>query len=724
MKKWLLLLFFGFITLPFSFAQLDKADEEWDKTELIFLSSLESIQPYYKLIDLLSKEENNLNQKRLNSLQEKIKETTPIPIKIRAYWIEGYFYEMIGKRGFSLERNLRAYKLAKENNLLSERAFSAKFLASNYIKLGLQEQAIIYALDASQIFTKIDDKFNKVTLLYTIGDIYYTTENYTEAIKNYNYGYNYATKNNFLWEQRYTANNLGVAYRQLDKLDSSLYYYKIAKQIATQMQDTIALALAAGNIGEIFYRKKNYDEAIFLLKEDVRLSSQFKNWGSAANALVLLGTIYREKNDITQSSFYLDSAYTIASKNKLSKTIASIYEEHAKSFIQKDSFETALYLERDAKTIRDSLANREISINLAAIQSAFENGQALAQVNILEQENKNKQIIIWTTTIGLFSALFFLTLLIYQNQQKKLLNQKLVEKNKETANQNIQLTNQKEKIATLNSNLNQKVEQRTQELERSIENLAEVRHELDSFMYRASHDLRAPVVRLEGLSNLLKMSAKGLQNDSNLQLIYEVYSYIELFDATLKQMDTLLRRLMQLHDLIEEQLYFTEINDLQLFIEEAKTAAYDYADNGISITTKMESYSPLITDKKWLRLIIINLLRNSLIYHSVSDKPLIELFIKVEKEQILIEVSDNGEGISADLLGSIFNMFVRSSERSIGSGLGLYLVKKAVSKLEGSVFCNSTPFIKTTFSIYIPNQNTASFDALKRNDINEMFVFA
>ena len=710
--------------LPFSFAQINKADEEWNKTELAFLSSTENMESYEKLVYLLSNAENDLNQQRINSLQLKAKDTSNAIIKTRIYWLEAYVLEKIGKRGIALERNLRAYKLAKDNNLLKERAFSAKFLAGNYIRLGLEEQAIIYALDASQIFTKIDDKFNKVILLYTIGDIYYSVENYEEAIKNYNYGYNYAVKHDFLWEQRYTANNLGVAYRELEKLDSSLYYYRIAKQIATQMQDTIALALAAGNIGEILYKKKNYGQAIYLLEEDVQLSSQYKNWGSAANALVLLGRIYREREDIAQSSFYLDSAYKIAYKNRLDKTVASVYEEQAKLFVKKDSFERALFLEREAKLIRDSITHREIAINLAAIQSAFENGQALAQVKVLEKENENKQIIIWGTTIGLFAAIFFLTLLLYQNQQKKQLNKKLVEKNTETANQNIQLINQKEKIAALNLNLNSKVEERTQELERSIENLAEVRNELDTFMYRASHDLRAPLVRLEGLSNLLKMTARGLENDSNMQSMYEVYTYIELFDATLKQMDTMLRRLMQLHDLIEENLFFTEIDDLQLFVEEAKTAAYDYARNGISITAQLESHAPLITDKRWLRLIIINLLRNSLIYHNLNDKPAIELFIKVEKEQILIEVTDNGEGIPVDLLGSIFNMFVRSSERSIGSGLGLYLVKKAVNKLEGSIFCNSTPFTKTTFSVYIPNQKATNSNMVKGNDENEVFVFA
>ncbi len=720
MKKWLSLLFFAFIPFYFSFAQTNKVDKKWKEAELIFLSSSDDMKPYEQLIDLLSQGEVALNTVRINSLNAKIKKTTTAFIKIRIYWLESYFYENIGKRGLSLERNLRAYKLAKDNKMLRERAFCSKFLAANYIHLGLEEQAIMYALDASQIFTKIDDKFNKVVLLYTIGDIYFQVENYPEAIKKYNYGYNYALKNGFLWEKRYIANNLGVAYRELQKLDSSIYYYRIAKQIATQMQDTVALALALGNIGDVFYRKKNYTQAIFLLKKDALLSSKFENNQSTANALVLLGKIYIETKNLALANFYLDSAYKIASQQKLDKTIAHIYEEQAKLFVQKDSFATALYLEREAKLILDSITHREIAINLAAIQSAFENGQALAKVSILEKENENKKVIIWATAIGLFMAILLLKLLIYQNKQKKGLNKKLIEKNRETAYQNTELINQKEEIATLNLNLNFKVERRTKELKKSIENLAEARHELDSFMYRASHDLRAPLVRLQGLSNLLKIM---LASHADQESIQQAYDYTSLSDATLEQMDTMLRRLMQLHDLIEDELHFTQIDNLYLFIEEVKTAAYNYASNGISIETTIESHQAIITDQKWLRLIIINLLRNSLIYHNINNKPIIKLFIKIKNDQILIEVSDNGEGIQEHLLGTIFNMFVRSSERSIGNGLGLFLVKKAVNKLEGNVFCNSSPFKKTTFSVYIPNQNAVSTTKLEENNINSIFIF-
>jgi len=99
MKKWLLLLFLGFITLTFSFAQVNKADKEWNETELIFLSSVEDMKPYDKLILLLKDGENELNQKRISLLQQKVKDTSDTVIKIRMYWLEAHVFEDIGKRG-------------------------------------------------------------------------------------------------------------------------------------------------------------------------------------------------------------------------------------------------------------------------------------------------------------------------------------------------------------------------------------------------------------------------------------------------------------------------------------------------------------------------------------------------------------------------------------------------------------------------------------------------
>ena len=74
-----------------------------------------------------------------------------------------------------------------------------------------------------------------------------------------------------------------------------------------------------------------------------------------------------------------------------------------------------------------------------------------------------------------------------------------------------------------------------------------------------------------------------------------------------------------------------------------------------------------------------------------------------EKTFYQITVSDNGIGIKKEFHNKIFEMFYRVSENSIGSGLGLYLVKETVKKLDGEVKLHSDLGKGTTFVIHLPN---------------------
>ncbi len=68
---------------------------------------------------------------------------------------------------------------------------------------------------------------------------------------------------------------------------------------------------------------------------------------------------------------------------------------------------------------------------------------------------------------------------------------------------------------------------------------------------------------------------------------------------------------------------------------------------------------------------------------------------------LTIQVTDNGTGISPDLKDKIFEMFYRGSERSIGNGLGLFMVRKALEILNGSIVLTSEPNMLTTFIVKI-----------------------
>ncbi len=102
-----------------------------------------------------------------------------------------------------------------------------------------------------------------------------------------------------------------------------------------------------------------------------------------------------------------------------------------------------------------------------------------------------------------------------------------------------------------------------------------------------------------------------------------------------------------------------------------------------------------------MNIILMNLAENAIFYRS-HRSPEVQLFFKNHQKFIEITVSDNGVGVSNEMRDKIFDMFYRGSNVSNGSGLGLYVVKKAVEKLKGTIQVESLLHEHTTFRIQIP----------------------
>jgi signal transduction histidine kinase len=99
-----------------------------------------------------------------------------------------------------------------------------------------------------------------------------------------------------------------------------------------------------------------------------------------------------------------------------------------------------------------------------------------------------------------------------------------------------------------------------------------------------------------------------------------------------------------------------------------------------------------------------NLISNAIKYRKKDfDNPQINIQIHTTEQQCHIRFSDNGIGIAESELDKIFNMFYRASEQSEGSGIGLYIVKNAVEKLNGRISVSSSLGFGTTFEIWLPN---------------------
>jgi len=222
--------------------------------------------------------------------------------------------------------------------------------------------------------------------------------------------------------------------------------------------------------------------------------------------------------------------------------------------------------------------------------------------------------------------------------------------------------------------------------------------ELDRFVYSASHDLRAPLSSLLGLINL----ADTMTNDKESEFI-QIY---QMMEKSVKKLDDFISEILDYsrnHHLpiVSEEINFEEeINQI--------IKSLDYLNKGTTwkLSISIIGNSVIKSDKKRLKIILNNLISNAIKYLNGS-KPTSEISITIEQNpnEAIIYVKDNGIGIKQEYLTKIFEMFFRATEKSTGSGLGLYIAKETVERLHGSICVNSTFGEGSIFTVRIPNQN-------------------
>ena len=235
-------------------------------------------------------------------------------------------------------------------------------------------------------------------------------------------------------------------------------------------------------------------------------------------------------------------------------------------------------------------------------------------------------------------------------------------------------------------------EQHSQMLE-----LQRVNAELDNFTYHASHDLRAPLTSMMGLLNL---SIKESHPET-------IRMYMEMIRGRVEHLDVLLKDLISISHNYRAEVNFEKFN----FKEEIDSILNLLKDptSSIQIEVEVEQDCDFTTDRVRMGTIFRNLLSNSLKYFNPDAKvPWVNLKIHVDSTHASIQLKDNGIGINWVYRDKIFEMFFRATERSTGTGLGLYIVKSLVNKLKGNISFESTLNVGTTFLLTFPNQSKVS----------------
>ncbi|MBE0392438.1 Blue-light-activated protein [Flavobacterium sp. PL0002] len=231
-------------------------------------------------------------------------------------------------------------------------------------------------------------------------------------------------------------------------------------------------------------------------------------------------------------------------------------------------------------------------------------------------------------------------------------------------------------------------------LEMQNKELLKINNELDRFVYSVSHDLRSPLTSIQGLVSIIEDETNEPETLEHALMIKSSINRLDEFIRKILSYSQNKRTALEI-ETIPVKKTILDIVDLLQNMAQAKEIHFEI---------EMREHSTFHTDLQRFNTIIENVISNAIKYHKPIDS---QRFIKVigtVTDKILeLKISDNGIGIETKYQEKIFDMFFRISSKSQGSGIGLYIVKDTIEKLQGSIRFHSQINVGTTFYITLKN---------------------
>ena len=222
--------------------------------------------------------------------------------------------------------------------------------------------------------------------------------------------------------------------------------------------------------------------------------------------------------------------------------------------------------------------------------------------------------------------------------------------------------------------------------------LKKINHELDRFVYSISHDLRSPLLSIQGLLAIIL--------DEEV-LSETITNYLKLIDRSILRLDDTIHEILSYSrnsrlEVVSEKFDIVEM--VKATFEDIRYSIPDKMNLGIEVVGDTVIYS----DKVRLSTLIKNIIGNSVKYKKLrTDDSYVKFSLVNKEEEILLKFEDNGIGMSEKTLSKMFDMFYRGTNQSTGTGLGLYICKEIINKLNGKIEVKSELKVGTVISIIL-----------------------
>lgn len=482
--------------------------------------------------------------------------------------------------------------------------------------------------------------------------------------------------NRIEWKVR-NYGTLGNNYRNLGQLDSARKYMGIHLKLSTQYKLKGEIMIGKNRYGYLYMAQSEYDSAFILIKEGLDYFRSVKSTRMISENLTSLGRIRLKQSQEMKGTLkknYLDEAEVFTREGvEAANSIGYIIQRYTANRLLSDIYSAqgrdgkAFEYLRDAVNDYDSVYGARIVNKASVLSWKIENALKEQQMELLQLRNRQQKGIILASIIGFIILTIIVVLIV--NSRGRLKKAFLIVKQQE-----------------------QEISRVAGELEVTNRKMEATNQELEAFSYSVSHDLRAPVRRIESLSVMLREDYEKLLDDDGRDLL-------ERITSSSLVMNHLIEDMLKLSRITRATITRTSCNLSEMcsrICEELKQAY-----PGTGVVCNIEKGIIVDADERLLNIVLQNLLDNAFKYSSKTEKPELVIRSHTQNNKKYILIQDNGAGFDMASAGRLFTPFQRmhTDDQFKGTGIGLATVKRIIVKHGGTITAESVPGKGATFSI-------------------------
>ncbi|HEX2393823.1 MAG TPA: ATP-binding protein, partial [Bacteroidales bacterium] len=492
----------------------------------------------------------------------------------------------------------------------------------------------------------------------------------------------------------------GIIYSEDKKYREALGYYLSALKVYEELNDSVSMGRMYLNLGSSYEEQEDYDKSLFYYNKAIAISLKENHKYSLAYSYYSLGSVYRKTKNYELALENLQKSLQFSKMIALVENEIDCHKELSNVFFALGDYRTAYEELKEYNTLHDSLYSEKVQQNLAEVEMLLKTEMKDREIEDLKNARQKAIRDMIRRTIGLISivtlTIIVIAISMYYSRTLKKANIMLKGEVEER-------TKAEKELINIQQNLEDRVTQRTKELEKAKIRAEESDRLKSAFIANMSHEIRTPLNAITGFSGLL------LRNDIPPEKRKEYNDHVIKNNKILVNM---------IEDLIDTskiesgnlQLHPSIINIRQFLYRLNEPILDNLArKNKHRVEVFMDSPEPgvdtIIADPVRLQQVLWHILDNAVKFTREGS---IHYGCRENHEKMIFYVDDSGIGIPDDQKEVIFEKFRQLDESAKrkygGTGLGLYYARKIAEMMGGSLWFESKHEGGSVFFFSVPQK--------------------